>query len=237
MSTVKIKQLLGPTDSNATGASIVFDNGIPRWSNTIATGLLLPDGSTEQRPGAASNGLLRYNSTTNKIEAYEDSSWKNVLTGTLAFKSLEDVPASYTGGANKVVKVKEDESGLEFVPFPSGVMRYRFKVNFTGILPTSVEVMGETAGWTVNIVETDDLEITHNLGDLPCVAVAYGRDVNITTKYYQKIAGTGSTGVFTLGYDTADMNKCFLDNVTAVNTNSAADTHCYIDLYFLIMGI
>lgn len=237
MSTIKIKQLFGPTESNANGASIVFDNGFPRWSNILTSGLLLPAGGTVQRPSLVSNGTLRYNSTTNKIEAYEDSSWKNVLTGTFEFKSLTDTPSSYTGGANKVLKVKEDETGIEFVPFPSGVVRYRFRVNFTGILPTSVDVMGETSDWTINIVSTDELDITHNLGDTPCFAVAYGRDETNVTKYYQKNAGAGLTDVFTLGYDATNLNKCFLVNVTATSTNSAEDSHCFIDLYFLRTGV
>lgn len=44
---------------------------------------------------------------------------KGFVAGVEAFTELSDVPNSYTGEANKVVSVKADESGLEFVT-PSG---------------------------------------------------------------------------------------------------------------------
>lgn len=40
--------------------------------------------------------------------------------GASAFTELSDVPASYTDQGGKFVSVKEDESGLEFVPAPEG---------------------------------------------------------------------------------------------------------------------
>ena len=36
------------------------------------------------------------------------------------FTDLDDVPHSYTGSAGKTLFVKQDESGLEFLPFSSG---------------------------------------------------------------------------------------------------------------------
>jgi len=40
--------------------------------------LKIPTGTTAQRPGSASAGYIRFNTTTTKIEAYDGSSWIDV---------------------------------------------------------------------------------------------------------------------------------------------------------------
>jgi hypothetical protein len=40
--------------------------------------LQIPTGTTAQRPGAASAGYIRFNTTTTKLEAYDGSSWIDV---------------------------------------------------------------------------------------------------------------------------------------------------------------
>tara|TARA_R100001082_G_C4335878_1_gene147761 strand:+ start:408 stop:1031 length:624 start_codon:yes stop_codon:yes gene_type:complete len=41
----------------------------------------LPSGTTGQRPGSATNGDIRYNSTDHEVEAYKNGSWENVGSG------------------------------------------------------------------------------------------------------------------------------------------------------------
>jgi hypothetical protein len=43
--------------------------------------VLLPRGTTAQRPGTPVNGMIRYNSTTNKFEAYQNSAWVDMIGG------------------------------------------------------------------------------------------------------------------------------------------------------------
>ncbi|MCM2282619.1 MAG: hypothetical protein NDI61_12320, partial [Bdellovibrionaceae bacterium] len=43
--------------------------------------LLVPRGTTAQRPGTPINGMLRYNASTNKFEAYENGAWVNMIGG------------------------------------------------------------------------------------------------------------------------------------------------------------
>lgn len=43
--------------------------------------VLLPRGTTAERPGTPVNGMIRYNSTNNKFEAYENGAWTNVIGG------------------------------------------------------------------------------------------------------------------------------------------------------------
>ena len=38
----------------------------------------IPTGTTAQRPGTASAGYIRFNTTTTKLEAYDGTSWVDV---------------------------------------------------------------------------------------------------------------------------------------------------------------
>jgi len=40
--------------------------------------LQIPTGTTAQRPGTASAGYIRFNTTTTKLEAYDGTSWIDV---------------------------------------------------------------------------------------------------------------------------------------------------------------
>lgn len=41
------------------------------------TGVVIPTGSTAQRPSAATNGTFRYNTDTSKFELYQNGAWIN----------------------------------------------------------------------------------------------------------------------------------------------------------------
>ena len=42
---------------------------------TNTDGVVLPKGTTATRPGSAVDGEFRYNTTTNKVEYYDGSTW------------------------------------------------------------------------------------------------------------------------------------------------------------------
>jgi hypothetical protein len=62
----------------------------------------------------ASNTFLKYDGA--------DYVWATGGGGATEFTDLTDVPASYTGQANKLVSVKADETGLEFITSPTGTV-------------------------------------------------------------------------------------------------------------------
>ena len=64
------------TNSGTTDAMVINTN--QTISMPITGALTLPVGATTDRPSTASNGMIRYNSTTNKIEGYTNGAWGNV---------------------------------------------------------------------------------------------------------------------------------------------------------------
>ncbi len=74
-------------------------------------GLEIPYGTTAQRPGSASNGLIRYNTDTNQLEGYFSNSWSSSISnianqvvvqktpGAGEFSSIADALSSITGAS------------------------------------------------------------------------------------------------------------------------------------------
>lgn len=74
--------------------------------------LRFPLGTTAQRPGTPANGMMRYNSTTGKFEAYEAGSWKDVITSSI---SLSDP------GADRLLGWDDSEGGIGYFNLSSGL--------------------------------------------------------------------------------------------------------------------
>jgi hypothetical protein len=74
------------------GGSLGIGNPTPAASLDIATtdSILIPRGTTAQRPGTAVNGMMRYNSTDNLFEVYQAGGWGN-LAGATTLSGLTDV--------------------------------------------------------------------------------------------------------------------------------------------------
>ncbi|HEU0117855.1 MAG TPA: hypothetical protein VFR09_04405 [Alphaproteobacteria bacterium] len=101
------------TNSPTVGAAL--DLG----SNTNS--MLLPVGTTGQRPGTAANGMLRYNSTTPAVEAYVNNAWTSLAT-------------SGGGGGNfQSIHVQSFTSGGTYTPS-------------SGMLYSIVEIVGGGGG-------------------------------------------------------------------------------------------
>jgi hypothetical protein len=71
--------------NGATGAVIISTTpaAVSDQDNTATGYFDLPVGSTAQRPGTPANGMLRYNSTTNRVESYQNGAWISVTNDTL----------------------------------------------------------------------------------------------------------------------------------------------------------
>ena len=59
-------------------------------------------------------GAIYYDTDDDKIYFWDGTTWDELGGGVDTFVELTDVPSSYTGKSGYLVKVKADESGLEF---------------------------------------------------------------------------------------------------------------------------
>lgn len=62
------------TASNVT-LTIPATTGRLTYTDSTTGGMYLPVGTTAQRPAAPATGMIRYNTTTSKVEYYNGSSW------------------------------------------------------------------------------------------------------------------------------------------------------------------
>ena len=77
-------------DDNADGLAITIDSservgiGTATPAATLdvtgTDGIIIPVGTTAQRPGSAEVGTIRFNSTTTRFEGYNGSAWVNIDT-------------------------------------------------------------------------------------------------------------------------------------------------------------
>ena len=90
-----------------------------RDGNTFSgtEGLVVPTGTTGQRPVTPASGLLRFNSSLSMIEGYDGTFWQPLTTpgGALTtIDALTDTPVSKIGFANRVMKIDNTQTVVEY---------------------------------------------------------------------------------------------------------------------------
>lgn len=177
MSLLKLKQISGPSD-NSPGSFVVYDGSQPVWSNATNTGISIPSGTTGERPDPAEKGMVRFNTDTNEVEAYDGTNWVSLQTAN--FTDLKDTPDTYVAGS--LVRVNAQGTGLEFFT-PEAVSGDKI-VSSDAREYVETQRAGEegkvvvgSEGVTVLEVQGDDtlttgerLSVTHTAGELQLVA-------------------------------------------------------------------
>jgi hypothetical protein len=176
--------------TSTSNANIVLDpNGTGNVTIDTTTGLVIPNGTTAQRPGTPSSGTLRFNSSTNVVEVYNGSNWETVgsdqasittqtITGdgttTVFTLSQSTTAGSIIVSINGVLQVPDSGytvSGTSLTVAEamatSDIMEVRFISNLTTVTEvtnasgtTSFSINGTTA--SVVIDSTTIAEITSN---------------------------------------------------------------------------
>ena len=98
---MKFLKKLQLAKKNLTDDRIAVDgNSLVYFESTNA--LKLPFGTTNQQPGQSgntitspANGMLRYNTTTNEVEVYQNSAWRNIR-----FKEATTITQQSVGTGN-----------------------------------------------------------------------------------------------------------------------------------------
>jgi len=127
----------------------------------------------------ASDDLLEIVDVSDTTDSPEGTSKKVLVSalggggGVTEFIELTDVPASYTGQGTKVVAVKVDESGLEFVAGGGGIANVIQRVfsvtlaqlgavDFNDDIPAKIKAYAIANSITKAVNETHDWEVTEN---------------------------------------------------------------------------
>jgi len=103
----------------------------------------------------ASDDLLEIVDVSDTTDSPEGTSKKVLVSalggggGVTEFTELTDVPASYTGQASKVVAVKVDETGLEFVAGGGGTTPTLQEVTDEGNTTTNPIILGDSTDSTI----------------------------------------------------------------------------------------
>lgn len=84
------RTLQGTTDqiTVTNGAGVAGDPVLSITTDPVLPGnesVQIPAGTTAQRPSPASNGMVRYNTSTNKLEGYENGTWQDLVQSTGTF--------------------------------------------------------------------------------------------------------------------------------------------------------
>ena len=74
---------------DAISSAKIADN--PTFSGTA--GIVLPSGSTAERPGSPADGVFRFNTTTDIMEYYNGSNWQGVVQDAPAVTSISPTTA------------------------------------------------------------------------------------------------------------------------------------------------
>ncbi|MBI2235272.1 MAG: hypothetical protein HYU57_09895, partial [Micavibrio aeruginosavorus] len=90
------------------GGKMVIDPAVPATQLTArgvldlgaaTDALVMPSGTTAQRPGTPANGMIRYNNSNGKFEGYQAGAWQDILTGSAA-ASAPDRGIQFNSGGN-----------------------------------------------------------------------------------------------------------------------------------------
>jgi hypothetical protein len=87
--------------------SFAIDGGVVNTSGPTFVGgnaLIVPNGTTDERPSTAVPGMLRYNSTTDYFETYTTNGWASIATPP-SILSFSPNPATYANVTTEVITV------------------------------------------------------------------------------------------------------------------------------------
>ena len=123
-------------------------NGLVTLDSTNA--VMVPIGTTAQQPNNPTNGMMRYNTTTNVFENYENSSWAPVRR----FAPANIVVQAAGNGDDVETKFGPLNNGDTYNPAPADEQNILVMVENVLQIPTTNYVLeqnpsGYAAGWYV----------------------------------------------------------------------------------------
>jgi len=123
--------------------------------------LLIPVGTTAQRPGSPINGMIRYSSTLNRFEARESGVWVGMIS---SVRAITTKTANYTATAGDSMIFCNATSGAFTITLPVGVMGKVYTIK-------KIDTSGNKITLSPDGAETIDGEVSQAL-NLPFHAVS-----------------------------------------------------------------
>ena len=137
----------------------------------------LQAGATADRPGTPANGMLRYNTTTNRFEGYAPTGW-GALGGTGA-----------TGGGSNQAFYENDQTITTSYTLQDGKNAMSTGPVTTGPIFSTTTNGGSIAGTTLTITGV-------STGALAVGSIISGSGVTANTAITQFVSATGGTGTY-----------------------------------------
>jgi hypothetical protein len=185
---------IGATNSNG---DINFEpNALGVTNINSATAVKIPVGNTASRPGTPLAGMIRYNTTDLRYEAYDGTNWTG-LGGVIDVDQNTFIRAETSPGANN--------NDLEF--YTDGIKRVNLDENGMVFTDTSIplqvgkiKILGDTISTTTGGVMYLDPNPTGSAGS---VVIEGNLTINGTTTTVNSTVMTVDDPIFILGGDTA----------------------------------
>lgn len=232
-----------PEDLTATNVRTIInvEDGadVTDATNVAAAGAVMEsDTSTASMSFVIDEDNMASNSATKvptqqSVKAYVDASGG----GASDFTDLGDVPASYTGQGNKIVSVKADETGLEFVSVPGGGDMLASVYDPQVIEGDAFDVDNHTNGTTnkvftateqaklAGIEDGAEVNTVDSVNGQTDTVVLDADDIDDTSTTQKFVTAADLTKLSNLsGTNTGDQTITLTGNVTGSGTGSFATT-------------
>lgn len=184
------------TATNSNGDLTLAPNGLGVVNINSSTAVKIPVGNTASRPGTPVAGMIRYNTTDLRYEAYDGSNWTG-LGGVIDVDQNTFIRAETTPGANN--------NDLEF--YTDGVKRVNLDENGMVFTDTTIplqvgkiKILGDTISTTTGGVMYLDPNPTGSAGS---VVIEGNLTINGTTTTVNSTVVTVDDPIFILGGDAA----------------------------------
>ena len=181
--------------TNSNGDLNLTPNGLGVTNINSSTAVKIPVGNTASRPGTPVAGMIRYNTTDLRYEAYDGTNWTG-LGGVIDVDQNTFIRAETTPGANN--------NDLEF--YTNGVKRVNLDENGMIFTDTSIPLQVgkiQIQGDTISTLSGGVLYLDPNpTGSAGSVVIEGNLTINGTTTTVNSTVVTVDDPIFVLGGDT-----------------------------------
>ena len=130
MSTVKVNRLIGNSDHNfeiqmPSSANLLINGS---YTADIDSGLVLPVGTTAQRPASPSVGMIRFNSELIQVEVWSGSSWLQVIKASSG-GNIGGTPADAASSVQELMDAGVAADGNYYMNLDGTTRRYFVPIN------------------------------------------------------------------------------------------------------------